>query len=264
MRTIKLGKLEVPRLILGTNQVAGFSHQGPERDREMVRYFTAENIMAMYRKAEAAGVTHVIARSDRHVTRVLMEYWDKGGAIRWIAQTATELGDQIKAVRDAAAVGAKAVYIHGGQVDYWFAQKQYDMLKEALKVMRECGVAAGFAGHSVDAHAWIRDNLDPDFQMCCYYDPTPRADSPHHVSTPDEKWDDKHRDAMVKLIQTIPRPVIHYKVFAGGNRPIPAGFESLKKNMRKDDLVCIGHYLGDNPDMIAENVRTFETVVEGA
>ena len=58
-----------------------------------------------------------------------------------IAQTATELGDQIKAVRDAAAVGAKAVYIHGGQVDYWFAQKEYHMLKEALKVMREGATA---------------------------------------------------------------------------------------------------------------------------
>jgi len=261
MNKIKFGKVEVARLILGSNMMSGFSHKGPEKDREMVRYYTAERILDALKKAEAAGINTLCARTDNHIKRLLVEYWDKGGTIQWFAQTASELGDQVKAIRDAAALGAKAVYVHGGQVDFWFAQKKYDLLKDALKTMRDCGVIAGFAGHSVDAHAWIRDNLDPDFQMCCYYDPTPRSDSPHHMSTQGEKWDDAHRDQMVKLIQGIPRPVIHYKVFAGGNRPIQAGFQFLKTSMRKNDLVCIGHYLGDNPDMLGENVKTFERVL---
>lgn len=262
MRKVRLGDIEVSRLIIGGNPFSGFSHQSPERDREMIRYYTAARIKDVLARAEAAGIDTFFGRTDRHIRRLLWEYWDEGGKIQWVGQTASELGDQLRAIRDAAAAGAKGVYLHGGIVDYWYAQEQYDLLRAALETMRECGVAAGFAGHSVEAHTWIRDNLQPDFQMCSYYDPSPRASSPHHAGPVGEKWEDAHRDRMVALIQEMPWPVVHYKVFAGGNKPIRAGFEFLATSMRQNDLVCVGHYLGDNPDMIAENVRTFDEVVE--
>jgi len=264
MRKVKFGDIEVTRLVIGGNPFSGFSHQGPERDREMIRYYTVANIKDALRKAEAAGVDTFFGRTDRHIRRLMREYWDEGGTIQWFGQTASELCDQLRAIRDAARDGATGVYVHGGQVDYWYARQEFDMLRAALDTMRECGVVAGFAGHSPDAHAWIRDNLEPDFQMVSYYDPSDRADSPHHVPTVDEKWDDAHRDEMVALIHTIPRPVVHYKVFAGGNKSVADGFRFLAASMRENDLVCIGHYLKDNPDMIAENVRTFEDIVERA
>jgi hypothetical protein len=263
MRKVRLGNVDVTRMVMGGNPFSGFSHQGPARDLEMVHYYTSERIMEALAKAEAAGINTFFGRSDRHVTRMLTEYWDRGGKIQWFAQTASELGDQIRAIRDAAALGAKGVYIHGGETDFWHAQGKWDMFRRALDTMRECGVVAGFAGHRLEIHEWIRDNLEPDFQMCSYYDPTPRTASPHHVSTAEEKWDDGHRDRMVALIKGLPRPVVHYKVFAGGNRPVDAGFRFLAGSMRPEDLTCIGHFLADNPDMIVENVRTFDRVVEG-
>jgi hypothetical protein len=214
MQRVKLGDVEVTRFILGGNPFSGFSHQSPQRDREMVRYYTVDRIKETLRKAEAAGINTVIGRSDNHIKRLLWEYWDEGGQIQWIAQTASELGDQLRAVRD------------------------------------------------VEAHAWIRDNLQPDFQMCCYYDPSPRGDSPHHVGGHQEKWDKEHRAEMAALISTLPWPAIHYKVFAGGNHSIEEGWQFVAQHLRPDDLVCIGHYLGDNPDMIAENVATFEGLTE--
>jgi hypothetical protein len=262
VRNVRLGEMVLSRMVIGGNPFSGFSHQGEARDDEMVRYYTVAGIKAALRKAEAAGINTFFGRTDRHVKRLLFEYWEEGGKIQWVGQTASELGDQIKAIRDAAQAGAKGVYLHGGIVDYWYAQKRWDMLKAGLEVMRECGVAGGFAGHGTDTHKWIRDNLDPDFQMCSYYDPSPRADNPHHVAGVEEKWDDGHRHAMVELIRTIPRPVVHYKVFAGGNKSITEGFRFLSTSMRAGDLVCVGCYLGDNENMIAENVRAFETVVE--
>jgi len=263
VRRIKFGNTEVSRLVIGGNPFSGFSHQGPERDREMMRYYTVARIKDALRKAEQAGINTLFGRTDQHIQRLLVEYWDEGGQIQWFGQTASELGDQMRAIRRAAAVGAKGVYVHGGGVDDWFAQGQYELLELALQTMRECGVVAGFAGHAIEAHAWIRDNLEPDFQMCCYYDPSPFTSSPHNVSTVGGKWDDGHRARVGELIVTMPWPVVHYKVFAGGNKPISDGFRFLAASMRENDLVCIGHYLGDNPNMIAENVETFESVVEG-
>ena len=262
MHTVKVGNVMVSRLVTGGNPFSGFSHQSRERDRQMTRYYTVARIKEALRKAEAAGINTFFGRTDRHIQRLLAEYWDEGGTIQWFGQTASELGDQLAAIRSAAAAGAKGTYIHGGIVDFWYAQKRTDLLTAALETMRECGVAAGFAGHTLEAHAWIRDNLQPDFTMCSYYDPSPRTTSPHHVAGAEETWDDAHRDAMVALIHTIPWPVVHYKVFAGGNRPIQPAFQFLASSMRPNDLVCIGHYLGDNPNMIAENAQAFDRVVE--
>jgi hypothetical protein len=249
MRTVQFGDVQVTRFIIGGNPFSGFSHQSRERDKEMVHYYTGGRIKETLRKAEAAGINTFFGRTDRHVKRMLLEYWDEGGQIQWFGQTASELGDQVRAIRDAAAAGAVGVYVHGGVVDHWYTQGQYDMLEAAL-------------GHMPEAHAWIRDNLEPDFQMCSYYNPSPRGDAPHHVAGTRERWDAADRAAMTSLIQTIPWPVVHYKIFGGGNLPIRAGFEFLAGQMRENDLTCVGHFLGDNPDMIAENVRTFEELVE--
>jgi hypothetical protein len=263
MQTVSFGATQVTRLIIGGNPFSGFSHQNRERDREMMGYYTVARIKEALRRAEEAGINTLFGRTDRHIRRMLMEYWDEGGTIQWFGQTAGEYGDQLAAIRQAALAGAKGVYVHGGIVDHWFAQGQVDLLQAALETMRECSVVAGFAGHSVEAHQWIRDNLEVDFQMCSYYDPSPRADNPHHVHGVAEKWDAAHRDRMVGLIETIPWPVVHYKIFAGGNIPIEDGWSFAAQHVRSSDLICIGHYLGDNPNMIVENVATFERLVEG-
>ncbi len=262
MRKVQVGNIEISRLVTGGNPFSGFSHQSGERDQEMLHYYTAANIKDALRKAEAAGINTVFARTDRHVTRLMMEYWDEGGVIQWVGQTASEYPDQIQAARQAIRAGAKGVYIHGGIVDFWYAQGQLQMIKDAVAAIRDAGVPAGLAGHSVEAHRWIRDNASPDFQMCSYYDPSPRADNPHHISGLVEKWDAEHRDEMAELIQTIPWPVVHYKVFAAGNKPIDEAWRFMAKAMRPNDLACIGHYLGDNPNMIAENVATFDRLIE--
>lgn len=132
---------------------------------------------------------------------------------------------------------------------------------EALDMIREGGVSAGFSGHKPESHEWIRNNLDVDFQMCCHYNPTDRTKSPHHISV-DEKWNDEDRDRMVRVITTIEKPVVHFKVFAGGNKPIIPAFELLGRAMRKNDVVCVGMFTKDDPDMIRKNVALFEKHVD--
>ena len=90
MDTVTLGNLAVSRMILGGNPFSGFSHQSPERDREMVRYFTTARIKETMHQAEALSINTFLGRADRHIRRTLTEYWDEGGSIRWIAQTCPE------------------------------------------------------------------------------------------------------------------------------------------------------------------------------
>ena len=83
-----------------------------------------------------------------------------------------------------------------------------DNFRESLDAMREDGVVAGFAGHNPNAHDWINDNLDVDFQMCCYYNPSDRSRDPQHVSV-GEKWYDEDRERMAKIIRSVKSSVAH-------------------------------------------------------
>jgi hypothetical protein len=82
MDYINLGNLKVSRFILGSNPFSGFSHQSPDMDQEMRRYFTSARIKQLLYEAEGLGVNTLIARTDHHVMRMLLEYWDEGGRLQ--------------------------------------------------------------------------------------------------------------------------------------------------------------------------------------
>ena len=265
MRVVPIGRAQVSGLCIGGNPFSGFSHQNGDRDRQMRAFYTPERIKDTLRAAEAAGINTFFGRTDDHIHGIIREYRAEGGTIQWFAQVCTDR-DQPDSWRKwlhaAIDLGACAAYIHGGVVDSWHANEQFDTFEEALAIMRQGGIAAGFAGHQPAAHAWIRDNLDVDFQMCCHYNPSDRSKRPQHTNV-GEKWDDEDREIMLRTVATIPKPVVHYKVFAGGNRPIVPAFEVLGRTMRPGDVACVGFFLDDDPDMIRQDIELFEKHVDG-
>ena len=116
--------------------------------------------------------------------------------------------------------------------------------------------------HQPAAHRWIDEHLEVDFQMCSHYNPTDRSRSPEHRNE-GEVWSDEDRECMVRAIAGIRAPVVHYKVFAGGNRPVEPAFRFLGRVVRPQDAVLVGVYTRGRPDLVRENVRRFETHVDG-
>ena len=78
MDTTTLGDLRAPRLLLGSNPFSGFSHQGKDRDERMVHHYTVARIKETLFEAERLGITGLVARTDFHVMRMLLEYRDDG------------------------------------------------------------------------------------------------------------------------------------------------------------------------------------------
>jgi len=258
MKTATIGKVTVSRFLLGSNPFSGFSHQGNDRDREMVSYYTTARIKEVLFQAEKLGITGIVARTDHHVMRVLREYWDEGGTLTWCAQTCPGVGPTEMCVREAVNGGAKACHIHGGVMDHLVATGKTDEAKRGVDMCRENGLAAGLAGHNVRVFEWAEKNLDVDYYMCCYYNPTPREENPEHVHGATEMYREEDRQAMTKLIPTLRKPVIHYKVLgAGRNKPAEA-FAFAAKVMRPTDLVCVGVFLKDDPAQLRQNVELFQ------
>ncbi len=258
MKTITLGTITVSQFILGSNPFSDFSHQGTEMDVAMKRHFTTETIKATMRDAASLGVNTVIARTDFHVMRVLLEYWDQGGKLQWFAQTCPEVGDHETCVNRAEKGRAKACHIHGGVMDHLLFNNRLDEVQPVVDMIRDKGMLAGIAGHNHQVFVWAEEHLDVDYYMCSYYNPLRRDKIPDHVAGMAERYVDEDRDTILALIKTLSRPVIHYKVLAAGRNDPAKAFAIVAENLRENDAVCVGVYTGVKPDMLREDVALLE------
>jgi hypothetical protein len=263
LATVKLGNLEVSRFILGGNPQGAFSHWDGAMDREMKHYFSSTNIKALYRQAEDLGVTTHIGRADHHIMRLLLEYWDEGGTIQWIAQTCPELGAPERGAQNGIDNGAKAVFIHGGQTDHLHHQGKLEEIQPVINMVRDAGLPCGMAGHKTATFEYAEEHIDCDFYMCCYYSPISREHSPEHI-TQDEYFDPEHRVKMTELIRKLSRPVIHYKVMASGRNDPKEAFTFAANAMRPTDAVCVGIFPKHRPNEFADDVRFLRQALTAA
>jgi len=256
---VQLGSISISKLVLGGNPFSGFSHQNPDRDVEMRHYFTTARIKETMRDAESLGINAFLGRADRHIIRTLEEYWNEGGKIQWLAQSAPEFAPHTRSITNAAKGGASAAYVHGGQMDFWLAQEMFDEIRFAVDTIKNTGLPAGVAGHTTRVFEWAEENLDLDFYMCCYHNPTPRGENAEHVHGAKEHFGDEDRDAMVKLIAQLGKPAIHYKVFAAGRKDPAEAMDFVAQHLRPQDAVCIGVFPKDKPDMLREDLDLLQT-----
>ncbi len=259
MEQVKLGGLSVSRFILGGNPFSGFSHQTAEVDQEQLHYYSCEQIKATYREAERLGVNAHVGRADHHIMRVLMEYWDEGGTIQWIAQTCPELGTVERGARNGLRGGAKAVFIHGGSMDFHELNGRLDEIPPVVSMIHDWGLPVGVAGHRPAVFEWAEEHLKCDFYMCSYYDPVPRdtgAENPGAKSG--ERFRAEDRDRMAATIKLLSKPVIHYKVMAAGRNDPKAAFDYVARTMRDGDAVCVGVHTKHRPNEIAEDIGLLE------
>jgi hypothetical protein len=230
----------------------------------MQRYYNTDTIKRTLRAAEALGVNTLVARTDHHIMRLLLEYRDQGGALQWFAQTCPEVGDHSACVERAAKGGALACHIHGGVMDHLLAQGRLDEIPHVVELIRSRGMLAGIAGHNVRVFEWAEQHLDVDYYMFSYYNPLDRAADPEHVAGSDEYYGPEHRAAMTALIQGLSRPAIHYKVLAAGRNGPAEAFGYVARHLRPGDAVCVGVYTEGAPHMLAEDVRLLDEALRTA
>ncbi len=258
MEYVQFKNVNVSRFILGSNPFSGFSHQSPDVDVAMRHFFTTHRIKETLSQAASLGVNTLIARTDYHVMRMLMEYRDEGGTLQWFAQTCPEVGSHEVCIYRAAQYGAKAVHLHGGVMDNAFAQGKLDDVPAAIDLIHQKGMLAGVAAHNRRVIEWAEEHLDVDYFMCCYYNPERRDEHAEHNPNATEQYLDEDRQAMTNLIPQLSRPVIHYKIMAAGRNDPAAAFAFAASKMRANDAVCVGIYPKDKPGILAEDVRLLE------
>lgn len=249
--------LKVTRLIIGANPFSGFSHQNAQRDSEMKTYYTVDRIIETWKRAEAAGINTFITNNEtEHVQQAVRQYLSSGGAMQWIAQlNCRKDASMSEAIDEAVAIGCKALFFHGGLVDKAYTEKDEASIRAWFKHARKAGVPAGTAGHAPVAHRWV-DSLDiADFHMVCFFN----CGSLHGGKGDEFRLEDI--GAAVKVIRSIRKPCIAYKILGAGRIDPLMGFEYAFKHIKPGDVVNVGMHRGDKDNMVEENAAIVQEIL---
>ena len=292
--TIKLGRHTVSRLIVGGNPVSGNSHTSSTLDRAMRDYFTAANTKKLLARCEQAGVNTWQSRGDRHILRLLNEYRLEGGRLQWIAQTASELADIPRHIRELASAGAIGIYHHGSQTDKFWRAGQIETAREMCKVMRDAGVQVGLGSHIPEVIDYVESKAwDVDFYMTCVYNisrtkeeqeqaaglgaraSSPATSGPAAVSgmragTPalpgGQLFWDPDREKMLARVRQTSKPCLIFKVYGAGRKcGSPAEMlDALRlvfRYAKPADAVVLGMFPKEK-EQVAENCRLFREALQ--
>jgi hypothetical protein len=244
--TIKLGDLEVSRLLLGSNPFLGYSHRKGDWDKRMKEYYTDERIVAAMEEAAAHGITAVVAPPGERWHALWAKYTEGGGKLKtWIAQPHGKAEQMKEEIAGAVRAGAKAVFIQGQRVDEQVKADKLDVVRGWVEHVRTLNVPAGMASHRPDTHLEAQKRGFPVdfFFQCCYTN---------------DDWKSEDRDRAVETIARLEKPVVAYKVLAAGaNKPEDA-FAFIFAHLRAKDGLCVGIFQKDDPGQIKQDAELTE------
>jgi len=249
--TVRLGTLEVSRLILGSNPFWGYSHKSARLDEEMKRHYTDERIMQILDEAADCGLTALASPPDARWVDLWARYLEGGGRLKtWLSQchgNPEQMNDEIdRSVR----AGARAVFIQGARVEEQFGKGNFDILRSWIERIKEAGLPAGAAAHWPEIHPELeRRRFPTDFYYQCFY----------NVSK-GEDYTAAEREKAVATIERLEKPVIAYKILAAGRLPASEGFEFAFNHIARKDGVCVGIYARKAIDQIRQNATYTETL----
>jgi hypothetical protein len=266
---VPFGKHKLSRLIVGGNPVSANSHVGPALDREMRDYFTAANVKAMLRRCEEAGINTWQSRADRHIMRLLHEYRVEGGGIQWIAQTASELADIPRNIRDIAGMGAIGAYHHGSRTDSLWTARRMDEVNENLKVMRHTGMQVGLGTHIPEVIDFVEDKgWDLDFYMTCIYNLSRPKNEQARLAggklSENELFWDADRDQMLARVKRTRKQCLIFKVYAasrkcGAPKQMEDTLRFVAQRAKAQDCVVIGMF-PKHREQVRENAELVRRV----
>jgi hypothetical protein len=253
MPMIRLGNVEVSRLILGSNPFFGYAHKDGDIGRQMKEYYTDERIVAVLDQAAALGVTAVAGPPFPEWIRLFNKYVQGGSKLKtWIAQPHGSPKSMKKEIETCAKGGAKALFIQGHKVEEQFDNSAYDVVRGWVAHAKSLGMAAGMASHRPQTHLLAEKlGFPTDFYFQCFF----------RVDQHPENYALECRDKAVETIKQITnKPVVAYKILGAARLEPQEAFTYAFKHIAAKDGVCVGIYNKDKPGMLAEDVSLMHRV----
>jgi hypothetical protein len=249
--TVKFGKFDITRLIIGSNPLYGYSHFNRTLDQLMRDWYTQDRKMEVLHACERHGInTWQLHYNDQPIAD-FKRYREEGGKMQLILLADFALMQNPKLLPEVAKLGPLAIGHHGNRTDERFRNGEKGKIKDFLKAVRDTGVMVGLSTHNpavVDTAE--SENWDIDYYQCCLYrvSRTPEEARAEFGESPiGETFMEKDPERMCRMIRQTSKPCLAFKLFGAGRasgspEQVERAFRFALGSIKPTDAVIVGMY----------------------
>jgi hypothetical protein len=274
MPTIRLGKHQVGRLILGVNGIG--QHFSQVLARTYSEWNTPQQQVLRLKRCEELGINCMIQARDR----IAKYNAENGGKMLFCNQGSYsrfptgEVRDPTKTIKDMAALGSIAIQYSAAGADEIWRRGEFNKVREWCKIVRDTGALVGVNGHIPEAFMKMEDEgWDVDFYMTGLYifgrtqaeweklyqsnpdlapvavgEPPTEGDSQFYGGQ--SVWVRGDPAKMLKVVKQVKKPCLVFKLLASGNlmanaqpklqqQIVEARFKYVFENIKSTDAVVL-------------------------
>jgi len=249
--TVKFGKFEITRLIIGSNPLYGYSHFNQTLDQLMREWYTQDRKMEVLHACERHGINTWQLHYNNQPMEDFKRYRDEGGKMQLVLLADFALMQNPKLLPEVAKLGPLGIGHHGNRTDERFRNGEKGKIKDFLKAVRDAGVMAGVSTHNpavIDTAEG--ENWDVDYYQCCLYrvTRTPAEARAEFGEAPiGETFMEKDPERMGRMIRQTRKPCLAFKLFGAGrttgsSEQVERAFRFAFANIKPTDAVIVGMY----------------------
>lgn len=244
---MRIGDIEISRLIVGSNPFSGKSHMDKDTDADMKEYFTEEKVFEMLHRCEEVGINAVQSRGSMPIMGLLHKYRTNGGNLFWLAQTGKNLITFDEELDEMMKCNPSAVCIHGELSDELFMTGNLEKLSDLLDKIRKKNVPCGICSHFPEVLTYAEENnLKPDYYMASMYNLF-QPDRSKDINPTGERFEDSDLPIMYNVIRSLSAPTFALKILGAGRRcntqeQVKNVFIEAFSSMKKGDGVLVGMF----------------------
>ncbi len=264
--TVKFGRAEITRLIIGSNPFYGYSHFNQVFDKHMREWMTAERKMEVLHACEKHGINTWQLHYNDEPHQDYSRYRSEGGKMNLILLADFALMREPALVpKIAAEMKPLGIAHHGNRTDERFRNGEKGKVREFLKIVRDSGVMVGLSTHNPNViDAVESENWDIDYYQACLYRVSRTAEEARKEfgeAPIGEIYYEKDPERMCRVIRQTKKPCLAFKLLGAGRLinnkgSIEAAFRYALSNIKETDAVIVGMYpkysdqVRENTDMI--------------
>lgn len=246
----RIGKVEVTRMIIGSNTFHGFSHFSAARSNWMKEYFTREKTYELLESCTNLGMNAVVSGLREDFYDILQELErNTGHHIVWICTPGGNTAKDVEpGVRWCADHGVEICMPHQMYTDNNLipAQNRIEGAEEVLGLIRSLGMEPGWSTHRPETIV-VSDAAGYDVEA--YIQP---FNSIGFLCSVETDW-------VARVIRRTPKPVICIKPLGAGRIMPPTGLGFVYEHLKPIDTVCIGML---SPQEAEEDVKLAVSIME--
>ena len=247
--TVKFGKAEITRLIVGSNPFYGYSHFNRTMDQSMREWYTQDRRMEVLHAAERNGISAWQLHYDTQPMADLARYRAEGGKMHLILLADFELMRNPKLLPDVAKLGPLGIAHHGNRTDERFRNGEKHLVKDFLKAVRDTGVLVGsrrtIRRSSTRSRARAGISTTTRRVSIASAGHRRRSRAQFGEAPVGETFMEKDPERMCKMLRQTKRPCLAFKLLgAGRTSSTPAQVEKAFRfayaNIKPGDAAIIG------------------------